>query len=488
MTLCKFIDNVADPLLVDGFGGGVWTVMFRGAMGGANSIAINNCLFGRNTAKTDGGGLHIGIWGGGLTLPSLADNTFSDNTATNGSGGGIYHTEIRPVLRNCILWGNTDSGGTDASSQIHSNAPGFSPDAKYTDWQGHIGGTGNINADPLFEDPTGSNGNPDDDFRIGDPLSLVIDAGDNIAIPPGLNEDLDGSPRIVNAIVDMGAHEVQCLDVTDCADLDANGITDDVCTWWECAAGACNGIPKVYPSDMGSALGACPLDTFCGLPDSLHALTCFQATNPCDKINIDAGGALGACAPDGFCNLADALHALTCFQGTNTCTCARPLMGGPPEPSVVGVTELVAVPAPFSVSADINGVRIFAKDPLVHFRAYQLHVEVSGGLVGQFELVDITIEDRADYVFAGAGETLDAFNVTKGQMINMMIDGDAATGQMAYLATFTYRVSSDAVGTFVVDILHDEANQDQTFLVGAEQTDKIEVVATTPGVMSASSP
>ena len=33
----------------------------------------------------------------------------------------------------------------------------------------------------------------------------------------------------------------------------------------------------------------------------------------------------------------------------------------------------------------------------------------------------------------------------------------------------------DAVGMFVVDVLPDDANQDQTFLVGTEQSDKIAV-------------
>ena len=38
-------------------------------------------------------------------------------------------------------------------------------------------------------------------------------------------------------------------------------------------------------------------------------------------------------------------------------------------------------------------------------------------------------------------------------------------------------------GTFVVDVVHDETNQDQTFLVGAEQTDKIEIERTIPAVI-----
>ena len=38
-------------------------------------------------------------------------------------------------------------------------------------------------------------------------MSPAIDAGDNSLLPPGVITDLDGRPRIVNRIVDMGAYE-----------------------------------------------------------------------------------------------------------------------------------------------------------------------------------------------------------------------------------------------------------------------------------------
>ena len=99
--------------------------------------------------------------------------------------------ELCPRLINCILWDDSPdeiSGGT--------------PDITYSDVMGGWIGTGNINADPLFADV---------DLRLS-AGSPCIDAGDNSAVPPGVITDLDGYPRIVNDVVDMGAYEAPMLD------------------------------------------------------------------------------------------------------------------------------------------------------------------------------------------------------------------------------------------------------------------------------------
>ena len=63
--------------------------------------------------------------------------------------------------------------------------------------------------DVLFADPYGPDavlGTKDDDFRPA-PGSLAIDAGTNETEPPLPAMDLDGNPRILNDIVDLGAYE-----------------------------------------------------------------------------------------------------------------------------------------------------------------------------------------------------------------------------------------------------------------------------------------
>ena len=120
--------------------------------------------------------------------PVLTNCTFAGNSA---SAISISHFSTLTVT-SCIFWGNTEG----AISAIDS----VTVIVTYSDVQGGWDGIGNIDTDPLFVDVTV------DDYRLL-PASPCIDAGDPdyVAIP---NEtDLDGSPRVVNGRIDMGAYE-----------------------------------------------------------------------------------------------------------------------------------------------------------------------------------------------------------------------------------------------------------------------------------------
>jgi parallel beta-helix repeat protein/predicted outer membrane repeat protein len=167
-----------------------------------------NCIFSGNSAKHGNGGAMYGVYG---DPPEVINCTFSHNSAGY-RGGGVYdHSLITPV--NCILWGNSDSQGIGERSQIWARHPliPLPPVAKNSCIQGWDGDeqTGNINNDPLFVDSDGIDnvfGTEDDNLRLlgGSPC---INAGDNSAVPPSVVTDLDGNPRIINSIVDMGAYE-----------------------------------------------------------------------------------------------------------------------------------------------------------------------------------------------------------------------------------------------------------------------------------------
>ena len=273
-----------------------------------------------------------------------------------------------------------------------------------------------------------------------------------------------------------------CVDTDDCGDSDTNGIRDDVCAFWECQGSTCVDVGKAVPADMGSPFGACPRDNFCNIHDRNHALTEFAGLNSCASINIDAGSSFGQCPLDGFANIHDANHALTCFAGTNACLCG-PTPEMPAEPTVVGEAALRVVATQRTAKGgDLVEARVFIDEPLVDLQSYQLHLETSGGRTGQLVLEDIVIENRRDAALSGGSDPFDAVNVSKSQMLAGEGEGGVATKAGRYLATYIYRVSTNASGTFMIDVMHDESNLDQTFLV-SNYTAKVEVTGTVPATI-----
>ncbi len=199
LTRCAFLGNTAGE-----WGGGVYSV--------ANGPHLASCLFSGNTAKVDGGGLFDFA-----SEPILGNCTFSENAALLGDGGGILLAFGSPVLNNCVLWGNTDSGTDVEAAQVfvemctpivnHCCIEGLS---------GALGGAENIGENPEFVDATGEDdvsGTGDDDLRLY-ASSPCIDKADNDAVTT--DTDLMGNDRQVDAngdglpTVDMGSYEFQC--------------------------------------------------------------------------------------------------------------------------------------------------------------------------------------------------------------------------------------------------------------------------------------
>ncbi len=163
-------------------GGGV--ASFLDAM-----LTMNNCAIIGNSVDSMGGG----VWCSGGTLTNC---TFSGNTALSG-GAVVSDSSSIMMLVNCILWG-------DRPREIE---PGWTgPLAMYSDVQGGWAGTGNIDADPLFLDPTSG------DYRLASG-SPCIDAGDPAFVPQPAETDLAGHWRLWDgdgdgvARIDMGAYE-----------------------------------------------------------------------------------------------------------------------------------------------------------------------------------------------------------------------------------------------------------------------------------------
>ncbi len=276
--------------------------------------------------------------------------------------------------------------------------------------------------------------------------------------------------------------EPDCESVADCADLDANGIRDDNCVWWACGAGVCQGTDIVF-ADMAGQFGDCLPDGTADSNDRFAALNCFTGYNAdgvtlydCEDsaptaFNVDTGGAFGNCNPDGVCDANDAYHAINVFAGINTCipTCSA---GPTPDvnPIVTSRATIELRPTKKQLHpGDTIAVEVFLSSPLDDLRGYQLHLGVAGGTRGQLELVDVSVHRRWDAVFADQ-TAWTAFNVKTGQMLAGLDSPGIRTNADAYLATFTWRVSRDAVGPFRIELLHDVADASQrTFLFSTDQ-------------------
>ncbi len=169
---------------------------YAGGMYNLGSPVLTNCLFTGNFATLLGGGMLSDYIGS----PALTNCTFVGNKAR--VGGGLYNSSSTPVLNNCIFWSNRDHWGSGEYAQIIT-PEGFLV-INYScvqGWTGKLGGEGNIGDDPRFIDL--ENGNVR--LQSGSP---AVDTGDNSVVT--VEKDLDGNPRIINKIVDMGVYESVC--------------------------------------------------------------------------------------------------------------------------------------------------------------------------------------------------------------------------------------------------------------------------------------
>jgi len=193
------------------YGGGGMANM---GVSGVSSPSLTNVTFSGNQA-TDVGGAMFNQGIGGVSSPTLTNVTFSGNQAVN-SGGAMYNLTVSgvssPVIVNTILWGN-DARYNPQVTNAGSVVPVFS----YSLVQGGCPslatcGDGMLDADPRFVQPidAGSAPTTTGDYRLQfalQPASPAIDAGNTLSVTA--DTDLDGNPRVVNHIVDMGAYEAQ---------------------------------------------------------------------------------------------------------------------------------------------------------------------------------------------------------------------------------------------------------------------------------------
>ncbi|MBO9611678.1 MAG: T9SS type A sorting domain-containing protein [Dyadobacter sp.] len=207
-----------------------------------SSAVISNCVIAGNTA---GQGAGLMLAGEGIA-PGFRNCIISDNSATNGSGGGIfngYNTGAtflnctvarnsatvqgggvfnyllsRPIFGNNAIWGNNSPQGAGIFDL------GATPGVFYTLVQDGHAGPGNLSSDILFADQNDPDG-ADNKWMTADdglrplPCSPAINAGID---PGGLPAtDVTLRPRVFDAATDIGAYEQQSY--RDGSSLSENG-------------------------------------------------------------------------------------------------------------------------------------------------------------------------------------------------------------------------------------------------------------------------
>ena len=188
---CNVSDNTASMN-----GGGVY---------GDGGGMIHNCVISNNFALENGGGVYFKHNG------TLRNCVISENSVSN-YGGGVYCWYIGTVLNSTISRNTADNYGgvyfgftcKFLNSILWNNINDYHFESDLINQYNCIEGWTNlvdniITNNPEFVDAAFGN------YRL-ESFSPCIDAGTNMSWMTG-DTDLDGNPRIIGGIVDMGAYE-----------------------------------------------------------------------------------------------------------------------------------------------------------------------------------------------------------------------------------------------------------------------------------------
>ena len=167
----------------------------------AAAVTFSDNLVAGNT-QTDGSSTGGGVWVNASTNLVFLNNTITANISAGGGGGVAFEvSNLVAVLNvfNNIIWGNSGGPGADVWIAGSGQETLFA----YNDADGFFGiwdlFENNLDVDPQFVDP--ANGNYH--LQGGSPC-VSVGATNAPSLP---STDLDGKPRVVGGMVDLGCYE-----------------------------------------------------------------------------------------------------------------------------------------------------------------------------------------------------------------------------------------------------------------------------------------
>lgn len=181
-------NNISNNPASYGRGGGIW-------LSSSSPFIFNNLIY-HNHADNTGGGIYCYY----KSKPTISGNTISDNFAGLNGGGVASRIDSNPSILNSIIYENTANG---SGAEIY-NQSGVS--VSYCNIKGGWPGISNINADPLFFNPSNH------DFHLNqDPcqpgiINPCVDSGDPTS--PMLKGTTRTDGVFDSGIIDMGYHYI----------------------------------------------------------------------------------------------------------------------------------------------------------------------------------------------------------------------------------------------------------------------------------------
>jgi hypothetical protein len=293
-------------------------------------------------------------------------------------------------------------------------------------------------------------------------------------------------PPEVNMAFELLTYEVgaRCVVDGDCDD-------QSVCTTDRCINGTCTFAPRVY-GDVIPDNALSLFDIFC----ILNLIGGSNTDPACTFEGADiAGNGPGQCGPNGVLSLFDVFAVLDAIGGIDPC-CSPQVLGAcctsgvctdvseancfygggnwQGEGTDCSTTTCPAPPAPAAAAERALSSRRTETDPKVvlqlapstrsvkpgevvavdvlvsgvaDFRGYEVALAATGGRSGSLDIESVIVDrDRHDYVF-GSHEAVDVGDVAGSRVVAAKIAG-GVDAREAYLATFMFRASEDALGTF----------------------------------------